>query len=138
MGTAYGLGVDRAAKVIYEYRCARHSGGVWVLDESVVRTAAVEGRRRRGRDASRARGRAGRRCSATSRASLIAPLDFTLTENDRLTEETMNVYWYVMGGTAATAVLRSGVQLKRGMPKIHRQGGEQRDNAVTRVSGGHE
>ena len=48
---------------------------------------------------------------------VIAPIDFTLTENDRLTEETIDVYWYVMGGTAATAVLFGVRELKRGMQR---------------------
>ena len=108
-----GSGLIALEKVIYEYRCARHSGGVWVLDESVVRTVAVE-------ETAPGVGRV--TCAGKGGAMfgylvgvVIAPIDFTLTENDRLTEGTMNVYWYIMGGTAAAAVLFGVQALKRGM-----------------------
>ena len=123
-----GSGLIALEKVIYEYRCARHSGGVWVLDESVVRTAAVE-------ETAPGEGRV--TCAGKGGAMfgylvgvVIAPIDFTLTENDRLTEETMNVYWYVMGGTAATAVLFGVQGLKRGMRRYTVKVANS-DNAVT-------
>ena len=60
---------------------------------------------------------------------VIASIDFTLTENDRLTEETMNVYWYVMGHGGDRRALR-GPGLKRGMRRYTVKVANS-DNAVT-------
>ena len=122
-----GSGLIALEKVIYEYRCARHSGGVWVLDESVVRTAAVE-ETAPGRDASRARGRAGAMFGyprGAHRAHRFHPHGKRSThggDHERVLVR--------HGGTAATAVLFGVQGLKRGMRRYTVKVANS-DNAVT-------
>ena len=108
-----GEGLRSLEKVIYEYRCARHSGGTWTVDEDVVRTVEV---------IETAPGQGHVTCAGRGLALLgylvgiiISPIDFTVEDADRVVEGTMNAYWYIMGGTAAAALAWGYVALKRGM-----------------------
>ena len=108
-----GEGLRSLEKVIYEYRCARHSGGTWTVDEDVVRTVEV---------IDTAPGQGHVTCAGRGLALLgylvgiiISPIDFTVEDADRVVEGTMNAYWYIMGGTAAAALAWGYVALKRGM-----------------------
>ena len=98
-------------KVIYEYRCARHSGGVWRTDEPEVRTVSVteaDG----GSVTCAGRGDA---LIGYALGAVIAPLDFTLVADETTKGSTAQGYWFFMAGLAVFTVLLSVCCLRSGM-----------------------
>ena len=106
-----GAGLETLEKVIYEYRCARHSGGVWRTDEPEVRTVSVteaDG----GSVTCAGRGDA---LIGYALGAVIAPIDFTLVADETTKGSTAQGYWFFMAGLAVFTVLLSVCCLRSGM-----------------------
>ena len=106
-----GAGLETLEKVIYEYRCARHSGGVWRTDEPEVRTVSVteaDG----GSVTCAGRGNA---LIGYALGAVIAPINFTLVADETSKGSTAQGYWFFMAGLAVFTVLLSVCCLRSGM-----------------------
>ena len=106
-----GAGLETLEKVIYEYRCARHSGGVWRTDEPEVRTVSVteaDG----GSVTCAGRGNA---LIGYALGAVIAPINFTLVSDETSKGSTAQGYWFFMAGLAVFTVLLSVCCLRSGM-----------------------
>jgi hypothetical protein len=110
-----GSGLLELEKVVYQYRCARHVGGVWVSSDPSVRTGdAVE--------SAPGSGRWHVECFGSGGAFLgylvgviIVPIAFEDQNEDAEDVTTLNAYWYVMAFTAVFALVFGACALRRGM-----------------------
>ena len=110
-----GSGLLELEKVVYQYRCARHVGGVWVSDDPGVRTGdAVE--------SSPGSGIWHVECFGSGATFLgylvgviIVPLSFSDVSEETRGATTASGYWYLMAFTAISAVVFGACALRIGM-----------------------
>ena len=110
-----GSGLLELEKVVYQYRCARHVGGVWVSSDPSVRTG----------DAVKSAPGSGQwhvECFGLGGAFLgylvsviIVPIAFEDLDEDAEAVTTLNAYWYVVAFTAVFALVFGACALRRGM-----------------------
>ena len=106
-----GVGLETLEKVIYEYKCARHSGGVWRVDEADVRTVSVteaDG----GSVTCAGRGNA---FIGYALGAVIAPINFTLVADETSKGSTAQGYWFFMAALSLFTILLSVCCLRSGM-----------------------
>ena len=106
-----GVGLETLEKVIYEYKCARHSGGIWRVDEADVRTVSVteaDG----GSVTCAGRGNA---FIGYALGAVIAPINFTLVADETSKGSTAQGYWFFMAALSLFTILLSVCCLRSGM-----------------------
>ena len=87
-------------RVLYEYRCARHTGGQWDPDDALIRTVSTS---------ETTTGVGHVTCAGRGNALLgyivgvvIAPINFTLAASAvEAAPSTANGYWIILGSVAA-------------------------------------
>jgi hypothetical protein len=114
-----GIPMKPLERVLYEYRCARHEAGKWVVDDPQRRwwTESVE-EERPGQGHVVCKGKGGVFLGYVV-GLVIAPIDFTVDESLRESATTINIYWYVIGGVAAFAMMYAMIGLCCGMRRSH-------------------
>ena len=110
-----GSGLLELEKVVYQYRCARHVGGVWVSSDPSVRTGdAVESAPGSGQWHVECFGLGGAFLGYLV-GVIIVPIAFEDLDEDAEAVTTLNAYWYVVAFTAVFALVFGACALRRGM-----------------------
>jgi hypothetical protein len=109
-----GPGLIHLEKVLYEYKCARHTGGMWDHEDLLVRTVSVT---------ETTPGVGHVICAGKGTAILgyvvgvvVVPINSTLANMQTSKHEpTQDAYWFILGGTVAAGLSFGAVALFYGM-----------------------
>ena len=114
-----GTGLLELEKVVYQYQCVRHVGGVWVSDGVLVRTGkAVElasTETEKGRQVTVSCHGKGDSFLGFLVGVSVVPKEFVASDEKSQPTRTLDAYWFVMVFTLFIGTTAGACALKRGM-----------------------